>query len=94
MIWAATREPIPRLLPPNSRTADTNSSISDTPVTISGLTMGKLVIFIIMRLGRRFRELMPIAAMVPSTVDAAADTAAMNSVLRRASSISLSSNSF
>ena len=56
--------------------------------------MGKLVIFIIMRLGRRFRELMPIAAMVPSTVDAAADTAAMNSVLRRASSISLSSNSF
>ena len=94
MIWAANRDPIPRLRPPNTLTADTNSSISETPVTISGFTMGKLVIFIMMRLGNRFMPLIPMAATVPRTVDTAAETTAISSVLRRASMISRSSNSF
>ena len=94
MIWAAISEPIPRLRPPSSRTADTNSSISDTPVTISGFTMGKFVMFIMIRLGRRFMPLIPMAAAVPSAVDTTAATTAISRVLRRASRISLSSNSF
>ena len=39
-------------------------------------------------------ELIPMAAMVPNTVDAAADTTAITRVLRRASIISRSSKSF
>ena len=85
---------MPRLLPPNSPTANTNSSIRETPVTISGFTMGKLVTFIIMRRGSFFMELMPMAAMVPSTVEPMAAATAMMRVLRRASRISRSSKSF
>ena len=59
---------MPRLLPPNRLTAATNRSIMETPVTISGLTMGKLVMFIMTFFGIRFMRLMPTAAMVPSTV--------------------------
>ena len=91
---AAMMEAMPRLRPPKSPTANTNSSIMETPVTIAGLTMGKLVMFIITRLGRRFMELMPMAAMVPKTVEAAAAATAMIRVLRRASRISRSSKSF
>ena len=50
--------------------------------------------FIMMRLGMRFMLLIPMAATVPRTVDTAAETTAISRVLRRASKISLSSNSF
>ena len=87
-------DPIPRLRPPKTPTANTNSSIIETPVTISGFTMGKLVMFIMTRFGSRFMEFMPMAAMVPSTVEAMAAATAIISVFLRASIISRSSKSF
>ena len=65
----------------------TNSRHMETPVTISGLTMGKLVMFIMTFFGIRFMRLMPTAAMVPSTVEANAETTAMINVLSSASRI-------
>ena len=59
---------------PNSRfilaAKNTNSSMSETPVTISGLTIGMFVMFITIALGTLRMELIPIAARVPSSVAA------------------------
>ena len=49
--------------------------------------MGKLVMFIMTFFGIRFMRLMPTAAMVPSTVEANAETTAMINVLSSASRI-------
>ena len=58
---------------PNSRfilaAKNTNSSMSDTPVTISGLMIGILVTFMTTALGTFLMPLMPIAAKVPRTVE-------------------------
>ena len=57
-----------RVTKPNSRfiraAKNTNSSIRDTPVTISGLMIGILVMFITTALGTFLIPLMPIAARV------------------------------
>ena len=87
VMCAMMSDAMPRLLPPNRLTAATNRSIMETPVTISGLTMGKLVMFIMTFFGIRFMRLMPTAAMVPSTVEANAETTAMINVLSSASRI-------
>ena len=87
VMCAIMSDAMPRLLPPNRLTAATNRSIMETPVTISGLTMGKLVMFIMTFFGIRFMRLMPTAAMVPSTVEANAETTAMINVLSSASRI-------
>ena len=54
VMCAMMSDAMPRLLPPNRLTAATNRSIMETPVTISGLTMGKLVMFIMTFFGIRF----------------------------------------
>ena len=90
---AKIRDNIPRESPPKLWATKTNKSIRETPVTISGLTIGRLVTFIIMRRTHLLRiPLSPMAATVPSTVATAAATTAMISVFLSASIIMRSSN--
>ena len=76
----------------NALATNTNSSIRETPVTISGLTIGKFVTFITRRFRHFFILLMPMAAAVPSTVANIAATRAIIRVFFRASSSIRSSN--
>ena len=87
VMCAMISDAMPRLRPPNRLTAATNSSIIETPVTISGFTIGKFVMFIMILRGSRFMRLMPTAAIVPSTVAQTAETTAMISVFKSASRI-------
>ena len=77
------------LASPNQRPMNTNSSISDTPVTMSGFIMGMLVTVITVwdRARERMRW-MPTAAMVPMTVAILAESTASSRVLRRAVMVS------
>ena len=72
-----------KVVNPNSSFRKTNRSIMDTPVTISGLIMGRYVKFIIADFIHLFMELIPTAAAVPMIVAIREDTTAMIRVLIR-----------
>ena len=67
--------------------------MSDTPVTISGFSMGRFVMFMTTFFRQDFMELMPIAASVPSSVAPMAALTAMMSVFVSACSSMRSWNS-
>ena len=68
--------------PLSSWVEKTNKSMSDTPVIISALVMGMLLMLMQMLRGRRFMEKNPMAASVPNTVEInAARTATLLSLI-------------
>ena len=72
---------------PNSKfilaAKNTNRSIRDTPVTISGLMIGIFVMFITIAFGTFFMLFMPMAARVPRTVETMLAITAIISVFTR-----------
>ena len=89
-MWAMSRLQNDReVAQPIHRPMNTNSSISDTPVTMSGFIMGMLVTVITVWDSSRERmRWMPTAAMVPMTVATLAESTAKIRVLRRAVMVS------
>ena len=72
----------------------TNSSIIDTPVTISGFIIGMLVTVMIVLLAARFFSLkIPTAATVPMIVAISEDETASTRVFLSAASVAPSRNS-
>jgi len=65
---------------PRSIRVNVNRIISEIPVTMSGMVMGRLVMVIMTACGRLRMAWMPMAASVPSTVAAMAAITAMDSV--------------
>ena len=65
----------------------TKRSMNDTPVIISGLSIGRYVKFMIASFFLPFRFEIPVAAKVPMTVDVIAAEKAIIKVVKRPSSI-------
>ena len=92
VMWATSSVPKPREKP-SIFPVNTNSSIRLTPVMMSALVMGMLLMVISRCRGRRFMAWKPMAAAVPRTVAISAASTDTVRVVLNAESISSSWNS-